>query len=331
MPEAAELFDGPVQLMLSRAQDTIPQPSALAGGTVWEPKWDGYRCVLRVGKGQVSIWSRNNTNLSTTFPDLITAATTHIPPGVVLDGEAVVWVDGRLSFDHLQHRMTTRSPVLNQTVRQHPASYVAFDILAVDNTDVRGLAWRDRRTLLEELAAGFAPPLELSPYTDDYATAQEWFTALSAAGVEGLVAKGAGTRYRPGERGWVKIKHRQVVDAIIGATIGPITRPDAIVVGRYTPAGELRIVGRSVALTSAQAEELAAALTPVNPAAAHPWPDEIGAGHFGAGKASLNHVAPELVVEVAADSSLQAGRHRHGLRLIRLRPDLRPGDITTDS
>ena len=147
------------------------------------------------------------------------------------------------------------------------------------------------------------------------------------AGVEGLVAKGAATRYRPGERGsWVKVKHRSQVDGIVGAVIGPVRRPEAIVVGRYTAEGVLRIVGRSTALTSQQAKELAAALTEV-PESGHPWPTEIGGGHFGGGKVAITHVDPVLVVEVAADTALQAGRHRHALRLLRVRTDLDPEDL----
>ena len=167
----------------------------------------------------------------------------------------------------------------------------------------------------------------MSPYTEDQEVALEWFTALAPSGVEGLVAKGAATRYRPGERGsWVKVKHRSQVDGIVGAVIGPVARPEAIVVGRYTAEGVLRIVGRSTALTSQQAKELAAALTEVS-GSGHPWPAEIGGGHFGGGKVAITHVDPVLVVEVAADTALQAGRHRHALRLLRVRTDLAPEDV----
>lgn len=144
-----------------------------------------------------------------------------------------------------------------------------------------------------------------------------------------MVAKGAASRYRPGERGsWVKVKHRSQVDGIIGAVIGPVARPEAIVVGRYTAVGVLKIVGRSTALTSQQAKALAAALTEV-PGSGHPWPAEIGGGQFGGGEVAITHVAPEVVVEVAADTALQAGRHRHALRLLRVRTDLAPEDIAT--
>lgn len=122
------------------------------------------------------------------------------------------------------------------------------------------------------------------------------------------------------------MKHRSQVDGIVGAVIGPVTRPDAIVVGRYTAEGVLRIVGCSTQLTSQQAKDLADRLTEV-PAAGHPWPGEIGGGHFGSGKVAITHVAPDLVVEVAADTALQGGRHRYALRFIRARADLTPADV----
>lgn len=282
------LYAGPVEVMPCRAQETIPAAAALAGGTVLEPKWDGFRAVLQVTpEGRVRYWSRKGTDLSAAFPDLVDAARDQVPAGVVLDGEAVVWVDGRLSFDHLQHRVVSAPAAAVRMARQQPASYVAFDILAVDGTDVRGLTWRDRRRLLDELATGFEPPIQVSPFTEDHDVALEWFTAFAPAGVEGLVAKGAATRYRPGERGsWVKVKHRSQVDGIVGAVIGPLRRPEAIVVGRFTAEGMFTMVGRSTALTDRQAKELAAVLKKV-PESDHPWPAEIGGGHFGGGKVAI--------------------------------------------
>ncbi|MDN5763690.1 MAG: ATP-dependent DNA ligase, partial [Microlunatus sp.] len=262
--------------------------------------------------------------------DLVEAAEGQVPPGIVLDGEAVAWVDGRLSFDHLQQRMAASAPAARRLASQHPASYVAFDVLAVDGTDVRGLQWRDRRTLLDTLAAGFHPPIEVSPVTDDYDTAVSWFTDLPAAtGIEGIVIKRQSSRYSPGERGWVKVKHRSHHDAVVGAVIGSVSRPEAVIAGRYTADGRLRIVGRSGPLSAQHVDELARALTPVS-AQEHPWPTEISSGHFGGGKVTITHVAPTVVVEVSADAATQGGRHRHALRLIRLRLDMTAADITVD-
>ena len=202
MEAAADLFSGPVAVMLTKTASTLPGPTALPGGTVWEWKYDGYRAVLQApATNGIRLWSRNGTNLADVFPDLVAAATEQIPPGVVLDGEAVVFADGTLSFDQLQHRMASRPAAVAQLAQQHPASYVAFDVLAVAGADVRQLPWRDRRLLFDELGGGFQPPLQISPYTDDHQTALDWFAALPP-GIEGLVAKGQATPYQPGRRGW---------------------------------------------------------------------------------------------------------------------------------
>lgn len=324
------LFDGPVTVMLTKAQDTIPRP-ATAAQLAYEMKWDGYRAALQVTPaGTVRLWSRNGTDLSRAFPDLIAAAEVQVPPGFVLDGEAVAWVDGRLSFDHLQQRMAASAAAARRLANQHPASYVAFDVLAVDGTDVRGMPWRDRRTLLDTLAAGFQSPIEVSPVTEDYDTAAGWFTDLPAAtGIEGIVVKRQSSRYSPGERGWVKVKRRSHHDAVVGAVIGPVSRPEAIIAGRYTADGQLRVVGRSGPLSAQHVDELARALTEVR-AEDHPWPTEISSGHFGGGKVTITHVAPTVVVEVSADAATQGGRHRHALRVVRIRWDLVPDEVTVD-
>jgi ATP-dependent DNA ligase len=187
----------PIQVQLVKAQDSVPPKSALVGGTIWELKYDGYRAPLRVAAEGAELWSRNGSNLSSHFPDLIAAAEAQLAAGVVLDGEAVVWLDGRLNFDQLQRRMVSRPAVAAKLAREHPASYVAFDLLTLDGQDLRPHPWRDRRAALEDLASTWRPPLQLSPYTDDYDTALEWLVDYRVAGVEGLVAKGAGSPYRP--------------------------------------------------------------------------------------------------------------------------------------
>lgn len=196
-------------MQLAKAQDSVPPKSALVGGTIWELKYDGYRAPLRVTGQGAELWSRNGSNLSSHFPDLVAAAEAQLAAGVVLDGEAVVWLDGRLNFDQLQRRMVSRPAVAAKLAREHPASYVAFDVLTLGEQDLRPHPWRDRRAALEDLASTWRPPLQLSPYTDDYDTALEWLVDYRVAGVEGLVAKGAGSPYRPGSRDWIKVRSRE--------------------------------------------------------------------------------------------------------------------------
>ncbi len=198
---------------------------------------------------------------------------------------------------------------------------------ALRGVDLRGRPYTERRAALEELARDWAPPLQLTPATDSIETAREWMTLYRPAGVEGLVCKGATTRYVPGVRGWVKVKLRQSEDAIIGAVLGDITAPDVVVAGRYRSDGQLVIVGRTVPLTKAQSKELAGQLEPARPD--HPWPDTVLANRFSRGRdrVTLTKVEPILVVEISADSARQGGVWRHPLRYQRLRRDLTPVDV----
>lgn len=326
-PADSDLFSGPVAVMLAKTGEV---PRATPGGPAYAYEWkyDGFRQTVVSTDAGVTLYSRSGTNLSVAFPDVVEAVTAQVPPGVVLDGEVCIFSDGSFSFDQLQHRMVSRPEAAARLARQHPASYIAFDILAVGGIDVRHLSWRDRRGLLDELAASFTPPIQASPYVDDYKTAIGWLAELPP-GIEGIVSKNQRSAYKPGDRGWIKTKILHVSDAIVGAVIGPISRPDALVAGRYTAAGRLRIVGRSTPLNTRQAAQLAEVLTAV-PAAEHPWPNEIGSGHFGGGSVAITHVDPVVVIEIAADTALQAGRHRHAIRFVRLRADLSAADITLD-
>ena len=317
---------GPVPVELARPAETIPGPAALPGGSVYELKWDGYRLVIVRQGPDVRLWSRHGKDLTARFPDVAAAALEQLSSGMVLDGKVVVWNADRLDFDLLQQRLVTGAAKAGPLIRRHPASYVAFDVLAHRGNDQRRNAFRRRRLLLEELAHRWAPPLQLSPTTTDADVARVWFADYRPAGIEGLVVKGADTPYAPGERGWVKVKSRQSREVIAGAVIGPIERLQALVAGLVRD-GELVIVGRTVGLDARQAADLAAVLQPAGPE--HPWPDHVGAGPFGGSreKVALTKVEPTVVFEVSADVALQAGRFRHPLRFLRHRPDLEPADV----
>jgi ATP-dependent DNA ligase len=157
-------------------------------------KFDGFRVgVVRTPSG-ARLWSRRGTDLTSAFPDLAAAAEFQLRSGTVLDGEAVVWVDGRLSFDHLQLRLARRAA--RGGPKGPPASYVAFDVLALDGQDQRGLTYTARRARLEHVSAGWRPPLEICPSTADRNEAMGWSADYRRAGIEGLVIKSATGRYR---------------------------------------------------------------------------------------------------------------------------------------
>ena len=317
---------GPVAVELAKPVTDIPPPHALAGGCVYEPKWDGYRLVIVRQAASTRVWSKQGRDLTDRFPDVVAAAVAQVPAGSVVDGEVVIWHGDRLDFGLLQRRMVTAANRIGALVAAHPASYVAFDLLAAGGADLRGERLSRRRAALEAMAQRWAPPLQLSPSTSDVEEARRWFHDFRPAGVEGLVAKGAGTRYAPGRREWLKVKSWESTEVIAGGVIGPVGAPSQLVAGRYRD-GELVVVGRSSPLSSTQSAELAAVLTPAGDD--HPWPERIGTGAFGGGRLSvpLARVAPTAVVEISADAALQAGVFRHPLRFVRLRPDLRPEDV----
>jgi ATP-dependent DNA ligase len=326
LPGLTAELSGPVAVELAKPVRTIPAASALPGGCLYEPKWDGYRLVVVRTGGSTRVWSKQGRDLTDRFPDVVAAAVAQVPAGTVLDGEVVIWNGSRLDFGLLQQRMVTPAGRIAALAAAHPASYVAFDLLAAGGTDLRAWTLTRRRAALTDLAARWAPPLQLSPATTDPAEARTWFHDYRPAGVEGLVAKGAGTRYAPGRREWLKVKSWETTEVIAGGVIGPIERPSQLVAGRYRD-GELVVVGRTSPLSPRQSAELAAVLTPAD--GDHPWPERIGTGRFGGGRLSvvLTRVDPAVVAEVSADAALQAGVFRHPLRVVRVRPDLVPADL----
>nr|WP_087874221.1 ATP-dependent DNA ligase [Arthrobacter globiformis] len=317
----------PVKVALARAVTKMPR--AQPGTLLYEPKWDGYRCIIIRDNDRATLWSRQGKELTRYFPELIQALEAAVPPGCVIDGEAVIWTNGRLDFTSLQQRLGAGPKTLPGLVQQTPANYVAFDMLAVAGHDARDLPLSQRRALLEELANSWEPPLSLSPTTMDRSVAEQWFEDLPHTGIEGLIIKNTNQPYTPGVRSWLKLKHRETVDVICGAVIGPITQPSEIVAGLLLE-GELRIVGRSTPLKTADARDLARWLQP--PKGQHPWPATVKGttlDRFNRDKepVALTLVEP-LVVEVSADTAWSGRSFRHPLRLLRPRPELSPADVT---
>jgi ATP-dependent DNA ligase len=273
---------GPVQLELARAEERMPGVHALPGGARYELKWDGYRMAsIRTGDG-VRLWSRQGKDLTDRFPDVREALQAQLDIDCVLDGEIVVWTGEKLDFGQLQLRLVTSPAKARKLVAERPASFVVFDVLSVNGVDLRSQRWTTRHRRLELLAASWTPPLQVSPVTADPAEAREWLAAFGHTGIEGLVVKGAASRYEPGKRSWIKWKTRETIDVICGAVTGSLRRPEVVVAGRYR-GKDLEVVGRTVPLNDHQAAELAALLKPAG--ARHPWPDEIGSGRWDGKKA----------------------------------------------
>lgn len=319
----------PLDVALARSVASIPKPGALPGGCLFEPKWDGYRLLVCRDGDATSLQSRQGKDLTRYFPDLVAAAQGQLPPGCLLDGEAVIWWQDRLDFSLLQQRLSASTRSLSRQAQDKPAHFIAFDLLAVAGHDIRREPLRDRRALLEELAKEWSGPLELSPVTADPEKAVGWFRDLPATGVEGLVIKGAGQSYDGGQRQWLKVKHRETLDVVCAAVIGPMAKPQAIVAGLPID-GELRIVGRSVPLKPAAAKLLGSQLQP--PAGEHPWPQRVKStamDRFNAsgGETELTLIEP-IVVEVSADTAWSGRSFRHPLRYVRNRPELAPNEVS---
>lgn len=321
---------GPVEVALARAVEQIPRAGALPGGSRYEPKWDGFRTVITRDASGARLWSRRGTDLSQTFPEISSAAADQLTPGTVLDGELVAWFDGRLSFATLQTRMGRGPRSAAAHARSHPASYAAFDVLAVLDQDTRPLPFDDRRELLEQLATTWQPPLNLSPVTGDYSVATEWFEAYAAAGMEGLVVKGGSQLYPAGRRSWLKVKRRTTLDVVCGAVIGTRTAPQQVVAGLPLDGG-LRVVGRTGPLPPPARRALTPWLVP--PAGEHPWPSRVASSalsRFNTARSDvvdLTLVEP-IVVEVSADAAWDGRSFRHLLRLVRPRPDTEVSSVT---
>jgi len=179
---------GPVTVAVAQSQETIPGARALAGGCVYELKWDGFRCVIVRDSQSTRLWSRQGTDLTTRFPEITTAAAAQIPAGTVIDGEVLIWNGDRLDFDLLQRRLASGAARIRELVKTHQASFVAFDLLATAGTDLRPQLWRSRRAALERVAR-WEPPLQLSPTTEDVTVARTWMADYRPAGIEGLVVK----------------------------------------------------------------------------------------------------------------------------------------------
>lgn len=194
-------FQLPPGVALARSATALPATTEASGEWLYEPKWDGFRMTIVRDDDSTALWSRQKKNLSNGFPELADAVTAAIPAGCVLDGEAVIWAEGRLDFDELQRRSGSGGAA-SRLAHQVRASFVAFDLLAVADRDIRGHPLSVRRALLEELASTWTAPLSISPVTSDRAVADEWSESMAAAGIEGIVAKAASGPYLEGKRQW---------------------------------------------------------------------------------------------------------------------------------
>src|ERR671938_546082 len=175
----------PVKPMLAKAVTKVPA----AEGTFYEPKWDGFRCIVFRDGDEVELGSRNERPLTRYFPEVVEAVKAALPERCVVDGEIVIANGDRLDFEALLQRIHPAESRINLLARETPASFVAFDLLALDDRDLRERPFAERRALLADALTGARAPVHLTPATDDSSTAAEWFDRFEGAGLDGVVAK----------------------------------------------------------------------------------------------------------------------------------------------
>ena len=334
----------PILPMLAKRVDEIPA----AGEWIFEPKWDGFRVLVFRDGDEVLIQSRDTKPLNRYFPDMIDPLRSQLPPRIVLDGELVIAREGRLDFDALQLRIHPAASRVKLLASQTPASVVFFDLLCVEDRDLRQEPFATRRAELEELFAQAKVPIHVTPATRDRTMARDWFHRFEGAGLDGVVAKSLDGSYQPDKRVMLKIKHERDCDCVVagfrwykeaaGKEIG------SLLLGLYNDGGALQHVGVCASFSKEKRRELLDFLAPYreNALAQHPWKSWAQASadpgapqrmpgaqsRWSQGKdLSWEPLRPELVVEVAYEH-MQADRFRHMAQFRRWRMDKPPEQCT---
>ncbi|MBI9116189.1 ATP-dependent DNA ligase [Sanguibacter suaedae] len=325
----------PVSPMLAKAVAGVPEPGAVPGGLVYEPKWDGFRAVVALGDG-CEIGSRGSKMLTRYFPELVEAMTRLLPGPCVLDGEIVVRRGEagreRLDWDALSQRIHPAASRIDTLSREWPASFVAFDLLSRGEESLLDVPFRERRAALEGLLDGVGAPVYLSRTTDDVEVARRWFVEFEGAGLDGVVAKPLDAVYSPGKRVMLKAKHHRTADVVVlGFRVHTSGRGvGSLLLGLYDDDGELQKVGGASAFTTARRLELVEELEPLVLRADDGSVEEAATERtrFSSGKdTSFVPLRPERVVEVRYDQ-MERSRFRHTVQVARWRDDREPRSCT---
>ena len=339
----------PVKPMLAKPYPVGKDGDVLppGDGMLFEPKWDGFRCIVFRDGDEVELGSRNERPLTRYFPELLPALRAALPDRCVVDGEIVAAGADGLDFDALQQRLHPAESRVNKLAAETPASFVAFDLLALGDDDLMDTPLAERRALLEQSLAGAEAPIHLTPMTTDRDLARDWFVRFEGAGLDGVIAKDPTGTYIPDKRTQLKVKHKRTADCVVagfrvhksGDGVG------SMLLGLYDDEGTFHHIGVASSFTAKFRPELAAFLEPYteNALENHPWREWAefaaqgsadgqrlpgGMSRWNADK-DLSFVAVrlELVAEVAYENLLN-GRLRHGARFQRWRPDRDPRSCT---
>ncbi|HLL56240.1 MAG TPA: ATP-dependent DNA ligase, partial [Myxococcaceae bacterium] len=311
--------------MLAQLEDDVPSGE----GWLYEPKWDGFRALIFRDGDQLHIQSRNGQPLERYFPELLEPLKDALPDRCVVDGEIIIPTQRGLDFDALLQRIHPAASRITRLAKETPAAFVAFDLLALGDEDLRERPFRQRREALE-VALGDSDTVFLTPQSHKPKDARVWFERFEGAGLDGVVAKREELTYQPGERVMVKVKHLRTAECVVGGyRVYKGGGVGSLLLGLYDEGGVLQHVGSTSAFTAKQRKEMLEKLKPLEGGTSFGAGRTPGAPSRWAQKRDTAWIAltPELVCEVAFDH-LQGERFRHATRFLRWRPDKSPRECT---
>ncbi len=334
----------PVAPMLAKTVKGLPEPASVEGGLLYEPKWDGFRCIVFRDGDEVELGSRNERPLTRYFPEVVEAARSSLPSRCVVDGEIVIVSGDRLDFEALLNRIHPAQSRVRKLATETPAAFIAFDLLALDDDSLLDAPLRERRARLEHALTTAGGPVFLTPATEDADLAGRWFGAFEGAGLDGVVAKPLASPYQPDVRAMFKLKHERTADTVVAGfrwhKSGPVV--GSLLLGLYGEEGALQHVGVAASFPMTRRAELVEELSSyrMDDFAGHPWgewaqaeaheADRLpGAQSRWNAKKDLSWVPlrPERVCQVGYDH-LEGTRFRHVAHFKRWRPDRSPQSCT---
>ena len=324
--------------MLAKPVKKLPK-----GEYLFEPKWDGFRSIIWRSGDQVEIGSRNERPMTRYFPELVAAVIANFPDHSVIDGE-IIMIDpatgDRLNFDALQQRIHPAASRIEKLSKETPASFVAFDILALGMDNLADRPFSERRKALEGALKKAKAPIHLTQATTDEAEAMEWFEQFEGAGLDGVIAKPLDEPYQEDKRILYKLKHERTADVVVAGYRPHKNDPKAVgslLLGLYTDEGRLNSVGVIGAFPMERRKELFEELQPlIDESDEHPWADAAASrtpkstakSRWNASKdLSFTPLRPERVVEVKYDH-MEGNRFRHTAQFVRWREDRNPASCT---
>ena len=334
----------PVAPMLAKSVKEVPD----GPGYLYEPKWDGFRCIVFRDGDEVELGSRNERPMTRYFPEVVEAVKAQLPERCVVDAEIVIARDDRLDFEALLQRIHPARSRVDLLAEQTPASLVVFDLLALGDESLLETPLGERRRRLDEALAGVRAPVHRTSVTEDPALAREWFGSFEGAGLDGVVAKPVAGTYEPDKRAMLKIKHERTADCVVaGFRWHKTSTPEkpllgSLLLGLFGDEGSLQHVGVVASFPMIRRAELVEELAPWREDALqdHPWRDWAQAQAQADGRMpgaqsrwnakkdlSWQPLRAERVVEVRYDH-MEGTRFRHTTQFVRWRDDRTPRSCT---